>query len=88
MKKLVLIRGRSKANELKRLLGPRLLSPSEAAAAMLAELSRTDEVFSGAANSDDFFVRVCVASEDSVLRALTALAEHSGTSICQIDVCA
>jgi len=88
-KKLVLIRGFfSRPQELKQLLGSRLVSPSEAAAAMLSDLSSGDEVFDEVSNSDDFFVRVCITSEEGVVRALKALARHSGTSIFQIDVCA
>ena len=84
MKKLLLLRGFERSVELQKLLGSRLIEAPEAARIMLAKLTRAEDF--EAANTDDFFVRVCVASEENVVRALRALARHSGTLIREIRV--
>jgi len=83
MEKLVVIRGFSKPQELKELLGPRFFNPSEAEAVMLSKLRRNH---TGADNSDDYFVGVCVTSEECVVRRLDALGQKTNTAIRVIKV--
>ncbi|NMC63609.1 MAG: hypothetical protein GYA55_10645 [SAR324 cluster bacterium] len=83
MEKLVVIRGFSRPQELKELLGPRFFNPSEAESLMLSKLRKDN---TRADNSDDYFVGVCVASEECVVRRLDALGQKTNTTIRVIKV--
>lgn len=74
-------------NRLEQLLGPRLVSAQKAASLMLASSARRERGSLAAANEDDFHpVRVCLAPEERVAKALHTLALHTGITIKQIAV--